>query len=114
MQPINTSLLENDEVKNYYKDDEDKYKIIYVNETMDNIKNNIGKRPNCIYMYSRNVHNINDVFEQFIITTRTQKFVSLDTYIFKMQPSDTFEVRQGCSWESNPTSPPAGEQHGCR
>ena len=35
---------------------------------MDNIKNNIGKRPNCIYMYSRNVHNINDVFEQFIIT----------------------------------------------
>jgi hypothetical protein len=31
-----------------------------------------------------------------------------------MQPSNTFEVRQGCSWESNPTSPPAGEQHGCR
>ena len=68
---FNTSLLENDEVKNYYKDDEDKYKIIYVNETMDNIKNNIGKRPNCIYMYSRNVHNINDVFEQFIITFNT-------------------------------------------
>jgi predicted AAA+ superfamily ATPase len=46
--------------------------------------------------------------------TRTQTCVSLDTYTFKTQPSNTFEVKQGCSWESNPTSPPAGEQHGCR
>ena len=34
---------------------------------MENIKANIKKRSDCVYMYSRNIHNINDIFEQFII-----------------------------------------------
>ena len=65
---IKTSLLEYDEIKNYYKDEDDKYKTIYLNETMDNVKINLPKRFNCVYMYSRSTHNINDVFEQFVST----------------------------------------------
>jgi hypothetical protein len=64
---INTSLLECDEVKNYFIDEDDKYKPIYLNEDMENIKANIKKRSDCVYMYSRNIHNINDIFEQFIM-----------------------------------------------
>ena len=66
---IETSLLEYDEIKNYYEDEDDKYKTIYLNETMDNVKVNLPKRFNCIYMYSRSTHNIkNDVFEPFVST----------------------------------------------
>jgi hypothetical protein len=65
---IKTSLLEYDEIKNYYKDEDDNYKTIYLNETMDNVKVNLPKRFNCVYMYSRSTHNINDVFEQFVST----------------------------------------------
>ena len=64
---INTSLLECDEVKNYFIDEDDKYKPIYLNEDMENIKANIKKRSDCVYMYSGSIHNINDFFEQFII-----------------------------------------------
>ena len=35
---------------------------------MESVKSNISKRFNCVYMYSREIHNINDIFEQFIIT----------------------------------------------
>ena len=38
---INTSLLECDEVKNYFIDEDGKYKTIYLNEDMENIKANI-------------------------------------------------------------------------
>jgi hypothetical protein len=35
---------------------------------MDNVKVNLPKRFNCIYVYSRSTHNINDVFEPFVST----------------------------------------------
>ena len=35
---------------------------------MESIKNNIAKRFDCVYMYSREINNINDIFERFIIT----------------------------------------------
>jgi len=63
---INTSLLELDEVKNYYKNADDTYKTINLNETVETIKSNIIKYSNCVMMYSRTTHNINDVFEEFI------------------------------------------------
>jgi hypothetical protein len=54
----NTSLLECDEVKNCFIDENDKYKTIYLNEDMKNIQANIDKYSNCVYMYSRNIHNV--------------------------------------------------------
>jgi hypothetical protein len=45
---INTSLLDCDEVKNYFIDENDKYKTIYLNEDMENIKANIQKRSDCV------------------------------------------------------------------
>ncbi len=60
---INTSLLELDEVQNYYKDDNDNYWTIYVNENIENIKSNLTKYSSCVCMYSRNIHHINDIFE---------------------------------------------------
>jgi hypothetical protein len=60
---INTSLLELDENVNYFND-----KKIYLNKSMESVKSNIAKRSDCVYMYSRGTHNINDIFEQFIIT----------------------------------------------
>jgi hypothetical protein len=63
---IKTSLLELDEVKNYYKDDEDKYKSIHLNQSIEDIKSDIKKYSNCVCMYSRTTHNINDIFEEFI------------------------------------------------
>jgi hypothetical protein len=60
---INTSLLELDEVKNYYINADGKYKTIHLNETVETIKSNMIKYSNCVMMYSRNTHNINDVFE---------------------------------------------------
>ncbi len=35
---IKTSLLEYDELKNYYKDEDDKYKTIYLNKSMESVK----------------------------------------------------------------------------
>ncbi len=63
---INTSLLELDEVKNYYTNADGTYKTIYLNETVETIKSNMIKYSNCVMMYSRTTHNINDVFEEFI------------------------------------------------
>jgi hypothetical protein len=42
-----------------------------LNETIENIKSNLSKYSNCVGMYSRNTHNINDVFEQFITVFNT-------------------------------------------
>jgi len=68
---IKTSLLELDEVKNYYKDDEDKYKSIHLNQSIEDIKSDIKKYSNCVCMYSRTTHNINDIFEEFITVFNT-------------------------------------------
>jgi hypothetical protein len=68
---IKTSLLEYDVFKNYYKDDDDKYKTIYLNEIMENVKANLPERFNIVYMYSRNAHSINNVFEQFTTVFNT-------------------------------------------
>ncbi len=38
---------------------------------MEDIKNDIKKYCNSVCMYSRNIHNINDVFEQFITIFNT-------------------------------------------
>ena len=38
---------------------------------MEDIKTDIKKYCNSVCMYSRNIHNINDVFEQFISTFNT-------------------------------------------
>ncbi len=64
-------MLEYDEVKNYYKYENDNYKPIYLNVTMEDIKTNMKKYCNSVCMYSRNIHNINDIFEQFISTFNT-------------------------------------------
>ncbi len=50
---IKTSLLEQDEVKNYYKDDNDKYKPIFINETIGNIKAKIKKQLNGVYVFKK-------------------------------------------------------------
>jgi len=68
---IKTSLLELDEVKNYYKDDEDKYKTIHLNQSIEDIKSDLKKYSNCVCMYSRTTHNINDIFEEFITVFNT-------------------------------------------
>ena len=60
-QNINTSLFENDEVVNHYND-----KQIYTNKSIKNIKNNHSNKTNIIYMYSREIKNINDIFDDFI------------------------------------------------
>ncbi len=39
---IKTSLLEYDEIKNYYTDEDDKYETIYLNETMENVEANLA------------------------------------------------------------------------
>ena len=67
---IKTSLLEFNELKNYYMDENNKYKQIFVNEIIENIKTDI-KNILIVCMYSRNTHNINDIFEQFITTFNT-------------------------------------------
>jgi hypothetical protein len=50
---IKTSLLEFDEVKNYYKDDEDKYKTIHVNQSIEDIKSDLKKYSNCVYVFKK-------------------------------------------------------------
>ncbi len=84
---IKTSLLEYDEIKNCYKDEDDKYKTIYLNETMENVKANLPKCFNCVYMYSRNIHNINDVFEQFVSILNTFPIIT------KCNKSNTLEFQ---------------------
>ena len=63
---IHSSMLELDDIVNPFYN-----KQIYVNKSMESIKANLAKRNNCIYMYSRNQRNINDIFEQFITTFNT-------------------------------------------
>ena len=63
---IHSSMLETDEVVNHFND-----KNIYINKSMESVKAKLAKRDNCIYMYSRDQHNINDIFEQFIATFNT-------------------------------------------
>ena len=63
---IHSSMLETDEVVNHFND-----KNIYINKSMESVKANLAKRNDCIYMYSRDQHNINDIFEQFITTFNT-------------------------------------------
>ncbi len=63
---IHSSMLELDDIVNPFND-----KRIYVNKSMESVKANLAKRNNCIYMYSRDQHNINDIFEQFITTFNT-------------------------------------------
>jgi hypothetical protein len=46
--------------------------------------------------------------------TRTQTCVSLIHDKTRNSQSILLRYMSGCSWESNPTSPSAGEQHGCR
>ena len=59
---IKTSLFENDEIVNHYND-----KKMYTNKSIKNIKNNHNNKTNIIYMYSRDIKNINDIFDDFII-----------------------------------------------
>ena len=76
---IKTSSLEYDEIENYYKDEDDVYKTIYLHETMENVKANLSERFNCVYMYSRNIHNNNNnVFEQFISTFNTVPIIVIN------------------------------------
>ena len=44
----------------------EKFKPIYLNVTMEDIKANIEKYCNSVCMYSRRFHNINNVFDKFI------------------------------------------------
>jgi hypothetical protein len=58
---IKTSLFENDDVVNHFND-----KKIYTNKSIKKIKNNHTNKTNIIYMYSRDVKNINDIFDDFV------------------------------------------------
>ncbi len=73
---IKTSLLEYDEIRHFYKDEDGKYKTIYLNETMENVKANLPTYFNCVCIYSRTIHNINDVFEQFVSTFNTVPIIT--------------------------------------
>ncbi len=64
---------------------------------MDNVKVNLPKRFNLIYMYSRNTHNINDVFEQFVSTfnnvamiTRCDKSNTMELHLKHMTTTLSF------------------------
>jgi hypothetical protein len=59
---FDTSILDKDEVKNHFEG-----KNIYTNKDIEYVFKKISKNSNCCFMYSRNIHNINDIFEQFII-----------------------------------------------
>jgi len=43
---------------------------------MENVKANLSERFICVYMYSRNIHNNNNVFEQFISTFNTVQIIT--------------------------------------
>ena len=43
---------------------------------MENVKANLSERFSCVYLYSRNIHNIHDVFEQFTSTFNTVPIIS--------------------------------------
>ncbi len=60
------SMLELDGIVNPYNN-----KRIYVNKSIESVKANLAKRNNCIYMYSKHQHNINDTFELFITIFNT-------------------------------------------
>jgi hypothetical protein len=56
-----SSLLENDEVINHFFE-----KTIYLNLSLDEIIKTMKDNKNCIFMFSRCIHNINDMFIEFI------------------------------------------------
>ncbi len=62
----NTSLLERDEVVNHFND-----KKICVNLSMDESIKVMKETKNCVFMFSRCVHNINDIFDDIIIKFKT-------------------------------------------
>ncbi len=68
---IKTSLLEYDEFKNYCNDENDNYKPIYLNVSMEDVKTDMKKYFNSVCMYSRSIYNIIYTFEQFISTFNT-------------------------------------------
>ncbi len=55
---------------------------------MDNVKVNLPKRFNCIYMYSRSTHNINDVFEPFVFRGTGSKPAGYGALIFQAEPAE--------------------------
>ncbi len=57
-----TSLLVLDEVINHFFE-----KTIYVNLTIDEITEVKSEHKNCIFLFSCGIHNINDMFCEFII-----------------------------------------------
>ena len=59
---FDTSILDKDEVVNHFEG-----KNIYTNKDIEYVFKKISKNSNCCFMYSRNIHNINDIFEQFIV-----------------------------------------------
>ncbi len=44
---------------------------MHLNESIKAFKSDLKKYSNCVCMYSRNIHNINDVFEEFITVFNT-------------------------------------------
>ena len=67
---FDTSMLEPDEIKNNFEG-----KGIYENKTMEEVKAIMSKSSNCCFMYSRTTHNINDIFEQFILMFNVFPFI---------------------------------------
>ena len=59
---FNTSLLEVDEVINHFMD-----KTFYLNLSIDAIANVMFENENCVFMFSRSIHNINDMFCQYLL-----------------------------------------------
>ena len=59
---INTGMFESDDMTNHFLG-----KKIYLNKPIRNIKINFKNRMNNIFIYSRDIKNINDIFDAFII-----------------------------------------------
>jgi len=50
--------------------------MIEIQPPSENVKANLSERFNCVYLYSRNIHDNNDVFEQFISTFNTVPIIT--------------------------------------
>ena len=86
---FDTSLLEGDEIKNNFEG-----KGIYENKTMEEVKEIMCKSSNCCFMYSRTTHNINDIFEEFIMMFNVFPFIkkcnktNIMEFHFKLNPDN--------------------------
>jgi hypothetical protein len=87
---MNTSLLEHDEIVNHFNGKE-----IYVNQSIHDIKTNHCDKINIIFMYSRDIKNINDIFDDFVLE------YNMAPVITKCKKTNIMEFRHNLDDEGN-------------